>query len=68
MTPAELEAVAARALATGCDRVTLTVPADWRAPRGFPRQELLSVNGYGWRNISVSARRLAAWCKAGRLL
>lgn len=41
--------------------MTLTLPANWKAPAGFPRRELLSVNAKGERNVRVLAHRVVEW-------
>jgi hypothetical protein len=51
----------AELVASGYARATVTVAANWRAPKGFPRYELLSVNATGERNLSVPSGKLLAW-------
>ena len=59
----ELAARCATAVARGEDEpvVVLTLPPGWKAPKGFPRREVLSVNERGERNCRVRADRLLAW-------
>lgn len=61
MTPRELQQAAMDSLSIGATRLTITVPADWKRPPGFPRCELLSVNTQGERNLRLKAHRLIEW-------
>lgn len=46
-------------LAAGGRHMTITTPAAWRRPKGFPRCELLSINPTtGERNLRLLAHRL----------
>ncbi len=65
MTERELHQVAMDSLSIGATRLTITVPADWKRPPGFPRCELLSVNAKGERNLSVKAHRIIEWLNQG---
>ena len=46
-------------LAAGGRHMTITAPAQWKRPAGFPRCELLSINPTtGERNLRLLAHRL----------
>lgn len=44
-------------------RITLSLPAGYRWPPGFPRGELLSVGSDGMSNVSHDPLRVLAWVK-----
>lgn len=41
--------------------MTLVLPKGWKAPKGFPRRELLCEREDGGRAVSVNVRRLLRW-------
>ena len=45
------------------NRIQLVLPVGWKRPPGFPRYELLCVNAWQQRVVSVSARRLDEYLK-----
>lgn len=45
----------------GLANATIWTPADWKAPKGFPRRTLLCVPTAGGKTWSVSTDRLLAW-------
>lgn len=49
-------------------RISVALPRCWRAPKGFPRRELLCVNGLGERVYSIPADRLLRWLVAEGLV
>lgn len=51
-----------RDMCRGKTEVTLCFPQGWKAPRGFPRGELLCVNAHGERVRAINTKRLLAWC------
>jgi hypothetical protein len=61
MTPDQLRTHAHAVIVAGGQGLTLTVPAGWKRPAGFPRCELLSINPKGERNVRVPANRLLRW-------
>lgn len=72
MGSAYAETVLARecfdAIAGARDHVIIEVPEGWRAPKGFPRRELMCVNGKGESVYRVRAERLLGWLIRTRLL
>ena len=48
----------------GLDRMTVWTPQGWKAPKGFPRRELLCIPTEGGKTWSVSTDRLLAWLEA----
>ena len=61
MTPDQLRIHEYAVLAAGGRGMTITEPKGWKAPAGFPRRELLSVNAKGERNVRVLAHRVIEW-------
>jgi hypothetical protein len=46
-------------IAAGASRMTVNVPADWKAPPRFPAYQVLSVSpADGSRNLALYAHRL----------
>lgn len=67
MTPEDLKADAQAVIDAGGEHMTLILPAGWRRPSDFPRGELLSVNAWGDRNVSVRAQRVLDWLVTRKL-
>ena len=61
MTASDLADAALEAIKSRGDRMTLTLPPSFKAPPGWPRGELLSVNGAGERNVSFDPEKLLAY-------
>jgi hypothetical protein len=55
----------ARALVReGVEFMTVWTPQGWRAPRGFPRKELLCVPSMGGKTWRVNAARLVKFLES----
>ncbi len=61
MTPEYLLTTARMFKVLGQPTTTLWTPADWKAPKGFPRRTLLCVPIAGCKTWTVSTDRLLAW-------
>ncbi len=57
------EAALAIRAGLGCH---LVLPKNWKAPRGFPRGELLCVNSREERVVSFNPKRLLKWIEANQ--
>lgn len=47
----------------GATHISLWHPQGWKAPRGFPRRELLCTPTQGGSTVSVRLDKLIAWCQ-----
>lgn len=64
MTPQEMLDECARYRDAGLKHITLVFPMCWRAPRGFPRGELLCVNQADERVYRLPIIKLERWLNA----
>ncbi len=62
MTLTHLKQSAQAALKAGLSHMTVWTPEGWKAPKGFPRRELLGISAFGGKSWSVSAKALVKWC------
>jgi hypothetical protein len=61
MSPEELEILCIEAVRRRQRTITLTLPADYYHPVGFPHGELLSVNAKGEKNTAFDPLQLLGW-------
>jgi hypothetical protein len=61
MTLEKLRALASSCLDDGGDWFPIVLPKGWRAPKGFPRGELLQEKEDGSRVVRVNAKRMLRW-------
>jgi hypothetical protein len=71
MTPEQMAALATESLFAGCGFVTFILPHGKKAPKGFPRGELLCVvnrDGESLRAYSYDAAKVIKWLRKSNLV